>query len=302
MVLDSRVDAPDGDAMGGSDGGGDAVAVDAGPADAGLPTGPFSTPTIIASLDGDGFSDDDPSFTGDLLELYFNSNRPGGSGSGDLWVATRARVTDGWGPPSPVTELNSASAETTPGVSRDGLTIWFGSQRGGGAGGQDIWVSARAARGDRWSAPSPVSELNTTSFDAAPAVDSTGLIMVLTSDRPGTGGVADLYATRRATTADPWMAAAGIAEINTGGEEGDASLSVAGRYLFFHSDRSGGAGGVDIFVATRPTTSEPFGTPIPVAELNTGADDSDAWVSEDLRYVVLTSNRGGGSRLYEASR
>ena len=267
------------------------VLVDAG-ADANVPLGAFSTPMAITSIPA---GSDDPSLTGDLLELYFNR-------SSDIWLSSRASVLDTWGAPAPVAELNSGAAETTPEVSFDGLTVWIGSTRAGGTGGVDIWVSTRASRLEAWSVPVPVAELNTASFDAAPVVSRNTLVMVQTSDRPGAMGIADLYQSTRASTSTSWTAPVPLPELNTPAVEGDATLGGQGLTIVFHSDRPGTAGTEDLYMASRATTSDLFSVPVRVDELNSNSSDSDAWLSDDLRTVVFTSNRSGSSLIYEAER
>ena len=64
--------------------------------------GPWGAPTAIPITP---VADDDPSATGDLLELYFNREE-------DIYVVTRASTADPWGTPEVVDELSSAEAET----------------------------------------------------------------------------------------------------------------------------------------------------------------------------------------------
>jgi hypothetical protein len=56
--------------------------------------------------------------------------------------------------------------------------------------------------------------------------------------------------------------------------DGCPILSPYGRSLFMASNRPGGHGGLDVWVATRPSTDEPFGAPenLP-AQINSSADD-----------------------------
>jgi hypothetical protein len=57
-----------------------------------------------------------------------------------------------------------------------------------------------------------------------------------------------------------------------------------------------------MYVATRSTASEPFGTPVPVTELNTANDDDDPWLSADGHILLMTSDRSGNYEIYEARR
>ena len=81
-----------------------------------------------------------PALSRDALSLYFQSNRPGGLGLADIWVSQRNSVDDPWGLPTNLASVNSAVADATPNLSRDGHWLFFASQRAGGLGGFDIWV------------------------------------------------------------------------------------------------------------------------------------------------------------------
>jgi len=61
------------------------------------------------------------------------------SGQYDLFVA--ARTDGGYGPAQPISALNTTALELSPGVSADGTTLVFSSNRSGGAGNTDLWTS-----------------------------------------------------------------------------------------------------------------------------------------------------------------
>ncbi len=83
----------------------------------------------------------------DGLEMLVTSNRPGGQGANDIWVSTRETTLDAWstpvnlGPP-----VNTSSAEGGPALSCDGTTMYFFSDRDGGFGGRDLYVTTRRER------------------------------------------------------------------------------------------------------------------------------------------------------------
>src|SRR6185436_20973848 len=49
--------------------------------------------------------------------------------------------------------INSAFNDIGPALSKDGLSLYFYSNRPGGFGGLDIWVSQRASDEDAWGSP-----------------------------------------------------------------------------------------------------------------------------------------------------
>lgn len=73
-----------------------------------------------------------PCLTLDELIIVFTChNMSGGVGGYDLWMATRDSIDLPFGPPVNLTELNSASSEGGPSISRDGLLMYFSSNREG---------------------------------------------------------------------------------------------------------------------------------------------------------------------------
>ena len=88
------------------------------------------------------------SFNG--LEAFFFSGRPGGSGGQDLWTATRETVFDPWSAPVNLGRLvNSATIDQRPYLASDRQTLFFGSDRPGGYGGVDLYVTSRVKHGGR---------------------------------------------------------------------------------------------------------------------------------------------------------
>jgi len=80
----------------------------------------------------------------DGLEIFFDSNRPGGVGGLDIWTATRASTSDPWSTPTnPGSNVNSAANDLRASLSWDATTLYFGSTRAGGEGSQDLYVTTR---------------------------------------------------------------------------------------------------------------------------------------------------------------
>jgi hypothetical protein len=272
------------------------VTSDAG-SDAVVPVAPrFAAPSPVAALSDPDAIDEDPTFTADLLELYFMSNR---AGTRDLWTSRRAAPEDVWGPPARVAELSSPASDWAAAVSLDGLRIWFASDRDSMPRGQ-LWRSSRASRAAAWNPPEPVVELASASVDFAPAVDAAETLLVFASDRPGSiAGGFDLYASARATTTAAWGAPVGLAGANGPGDEYDPFVAQGGLVLFFTSMRAGAG---DLYWTSRRSVAEPFAAPGPIADLNSAAYDSDATLSLDLGYIMFSSTRSGNAEIYEARR
>jgi hypothetical protein len=93
-----------------------------------------------------------PSIRADGLEIVFDSNRPGppdiaGIGLRDIWVSRRATPWAPWSIPTnlgPV--VNSPFNDYLAMLSGDGTTLVLVSDRPGGFGGNDLYISTRARR------------------------------------------------------------------------------------------------------------------------------------------------------------
>jgi hypothetical protein len=108
-----------------------------------LADGSFAPATRVPELSSPA-NESDPWIRYDGLEVFFQSNRTGTIGLGDLWVATRASTADAWSTPVNVgSSINTASAEQNSSLSSDGMTLFFASGRPDGFGGLDLYMSMR---------------------------------------------------------------------------------------------------------------------------------------------------------------
>jgi Tol biopolymer transport system component len=105
--------------------------------------GTFDTPQLVPELSSP-FRDTRTAIRRDGLEIFLTSNRPLGRDL-DIWVSTRKCTRDPWSTPEnlgPV--VNSAgSSDGAPTLSRDGTTLYFYSNRPGGLGLNDLYVTTR---------------------------------------------------------------------------------------------------------------------------------------------------------------
>ncbi len=286
---------PDGDSGPGDGGPGDGGRD--GGQDGGDPLGLFGDPQPLDELSSLGDLDDDPSLTDDLLEIYFKSDRGRGDDY-DIWMASRDDRARPFGAPVQVDELSSDAFDATPEVDADGLTIFLSSRRDGSAGA-DLFVSTRGARGQPWSIPVRVSELSSPADDFAAAPNAALTRVVLT--RAVEGRSLDLFEATRASASDPWQAPAPLA-LSSEGYDADAHLSPNGLVVVFASERAGGAGRRDLWIATRESLAADLSAPTNLSELATPRDDEDPWRSGDGRTLVFASDRGGDRELWIATR
>lgn len=188
--------------------------------------------------------------------LYFVSARAGGCGGDDIYVARLESKKDltSWSTPENLgCQFNSSANDITPSLFEDEdgtVYMYFSSNRAGGLGGMDIYVSIRQPEGT-FGTPVNVAELNTASNDMRPNIRyRDGLEIFFESNRTGTLGANDLYSSTRSSTSDTWSAPENVGPIvNSTFTEGRPSLSFDGTTMYFMSNRDDASN--DIYVTHR---------------------------------------------------
>lgn len=245
----------------------------------------------------------------DGLEVYLDKPVSGGKTASDwdIYVSTRATLTDPWSVPMNLgPAVNSSGVVDGPAsLSRNGLKLYFSSERSDGYGQQDIWVTTRNSKGFDWGTPLNLGfTINTSGRDWLPWVAPDGLELYFSSDRPGGYGGNDIWVTTRTTTNDEWGIPTNLGPaVNSTAGEFYPCLSPDGRVLFFsdfgHTNfgfRPGGYGWTDMWMSRRKSAADPWGPPVNLGPgVNTNGWDEVPRVSADGSVLYCTSNRPGGS-------
>lgn len=212
---------------------------------------PFGAPVNLTEINS-AANERAPSLSPDGLRLYFSAeNRPGGAGSVDIWEASRAATTSPFGTPAPLAAVNTTAADRTPAISGSGLLLCLGSDRPGGSGGYDLWCASRASTTAAFGTPTRLDELASDSTEWAPWLSADERAIVFTSNRPGGAGMGDLWIATRASPADPFDSPQPLSDVNSVDDELAGALSADGQTIVFRSARAGGAGGDDLWTASR---------------------------------------------------
>lgn len=219
---------------------------------------PWGEPVNLGPTVNTAFNEGVPSFSRDDHFMYFNSVRPGGFGSNDIWIAWREHTHDdfGWGTPINAGSgingpSNDAGAAYVENEEEGTPLLYFGSTRPGGPGSFDIYVSAQAADGT-WAPAVLVPELSGPFSDQRPSVRFDGLELFFFSNRPGSLGPSDVWSSTRETTGDVWSAPVNVGPtVNGPFTDSTEFISSDRESLIFASDRSGGHGNSDLYMTTR---------------------------------------------------
>jgi Tol biopolymer transport system component len=222
---------------------------------------PWGVPVNLGGPVNTSFGERAPCFSRDGHWMFFVTERPGGFGGDDIWASWRTDIHDdfAWQPPINLgaginTGTFDAGASFFENDEAGTPLLFFGSTRVGGPGGEDIYVSAQTADGS-FGVATLVSELSSSQADRRPTIRFDGLEIIFFSNRPGTLGGADLWASTRPTVFDVWSQPVNLgAVVNSTANEAPSYLSSDGRVLFLTSDRPGGFGSSDLYMTTRDRT------------------------------------------------
>ena len=149
----------------------------------------WSRPAPLKSLNTES-NERGPAFSRDGRHLYFSSDREGGTGGYDLYVA----MNDGkdWKVQSLGEGLNSQDDESGPAVSSDDNRLYFSSNRSG-TREEDIFIAERMAlepekqKFPKFSEAQAVKHLNSKEHDVQAALTRRGEHVFLASDRDSRG-------------------------------------------------------------------------------------------------------------------
>jgi hypothetical protein len=274
--------------------------------------GPWSPAQKFDEIAGNSAELNTPSLDGcpvlspDARDVYMASNRPGGHGGLDIWVAHRSDTDEPFGAPENLPEpINSASDDFCPTPLR-GNRLLFVSRRvtEQSCGMGDIYVARDNPRHD-WSEPRH--------FACAPDGPNSGLdeqgpslIEIDGSEQlffsRSSGSVpGDIFVSRDYGSATP------VSELNSADNDIQPNVRKDGREIVFSSNHAyaNAKGGQDIYVSTRASTGDPWSAPVNLGDaVNTSAGESRPSLSWDARTLLFGRAPGpeGMSDIYIATR
>jgi Tol biopolymer transport system component len=218
---------------------------------------PWDPPINLGGSVNTAANESIPALSRDEHRLFFNSNASGVFGDLDIWASYRQHTHDdsGW-----QTSMNLGADVNSP-FNDQGAgyfandeggapLLFFGSDRPGGPGSNDIYVS-QLLPDDSFGPASLVAELSSPAGDFRPSVRFDGLEVFFFSNRPGSLGN-DLWTATRETVFDFWSNVENLGPVvNSSANDIHPYIAPDRRTLYFASNRAGGFGGQDLYFTTR---------------------------------------------------
>lgn len=236
-----------------------------------------------------------PTLNGTLTEIFLEG--PGGV----IFRATRTGNL--WTDPVPAQGLEAPNGKrnTSPMLSRDGVTMFLGSDRADSAGAYDVW---RIPRPDVTSPfltaqASSLAVLNVAiTNENGGSLTADEKLILFTSDRNGTASIyQSVYNDTTGGFAPPTL----VTQLDSPDDDSHASISANGLAVVFASNRLGAD--YDLYIATRPDVMAPFSTPMRIPEMSMPATpEVDPWLSADGNTIFFGRGIAQTRKIFRSTR
>jgi outer membrane protein OmpA-like peptidoglycan-associated protein len=205
----------------------------------------WGTPEKISSKINIKYNDAAAYLSGDgnTLILYYED------GAGDLYIAQREGNT--WTEPTPLNKnINTPMFwETSASLSADGKKIFFSSNRPGGKGDLDIWMSERDAKGEWGKAVNLGPTINTSGTEDSPYIHPDGVTLYFSSNGHPSMGSNDIFMSEYKD--GRWQKPVNLGyPINSIEYDGFFTISEDKKTGYYSAIRPDGLGSADIYKIT----------------------------------------------------
>jgi len=253
----------------------------------------WSAPKKISSQINQKYNDAAASLSpdGKTLFLYYEE------GAGDIYIST-FDGTD-WSSPKPLNKNINTSLfwETSASVSADGKKLYFASNRPGGIGELDLYVSERDGKGDWGKAVNLGALINTPENEDAPFIHPDGVTLYFSSDGHPSLGNSDIFVSEYKN--NKWSRPENLGwPINTWEYDGFFTASADKKKGFFSTTKEGGLGEADLYSITfLEPKYKPKPKPVEVVveapkPKPVSTDFVDAMVTQSLQKRVVSVLKG----------
>ena len=269
--------------------------------------GNWQTATPIKSLNSEG-DEGGQTVTADGKLLIFTAcARKGNIGNCDLYFSTLENGI--FTSPKLLPEgINTRHWESQPSLTPNGDALYFASERPGGMGKRDLFVSYRI--NGKWTNPRNLGRtINTPENDVTPFIHADGQTLYFTSEGHPGMGEKDLFYSRWDAEKIGWGEPKNMGiPINTEKDEATLVISLDGKTAYFASDRDdfeNAQGGVDLYkfdlyeeaqpkkvtyvkaLVTDAITGKPLATTVEITDLTRNLPYLNAKTEEDGTFLIV---------------
>ena len=179
--------------------------------------------------------------------IFTGCNYPEGLGSCDLYISYKTKNNSWTEAINLGDKINTDQWESAPSLSSDKKDLYFSSNRNGGYGGKDIWVSHKSING-KWSDPKNLGPtINTSSDETCPFIHADNATLYFNSNGHLGYGASDLFLSKKINDSI-WNTPENLGyPINTIDEEGSLVVASDGKTSYYASDRGDSKAGLDLY-------------------------------------------------------
>lgn len=259
---------------------------------------PWGMPASVGPSINSDHPDTWPDISMDGDSLYFadtsdppslDDPRPGGEGLGDLWMSNRDGAQQWQIPVNLGPVVNSPYRDDTPELSADGLTLFFTSNRPGGSGNADLWMTTRESQSDPWQLPENLgATINSPYEDAHPSISPDGLALAFSSNRGAQGSdFWDVWVATRPSLQDAFDAPVNLRDQLPAGFQGThgPEFGPDGSILYFDSRGDSPSNSFDLWEIPISIDRVVFSDSFEAGEWNGNwvEDAQDDWLTSSQR-------------------
>lgn len=225
--------------------------------------------------------------------LGFDERAASGDAAGE--AAAPCTAFGPWSPPTRLANVSSTATDYGAEITRDGLGLYFDSER---TGSGDLYVARRASRAEDFGPPALIAELDTAAVESDATVTADELDLFFHRGLPGDC----LFEARRASPSDPWGTPVRLDALCVGTTLSGPFLSRDGLALYANTSVDM-IGEGHLQVGHRASRADPFTSVTEIAELSPGPNKGFAALTDDQLTIYFEEVSGvSGLRLRQASR